>query len=364
MSGRSILLALVAGAGLLIGAQARAANVEPPLPPPPTDTEALAHWNQLQHQLDYLYGEEMSDPEEHSTGCLDDDYDIASYALSDLHVAIDDVEKIDHPTADDSARLEWLKNELRHVRARSDDVHDELDYRHACPFGGSAVAGFYSYSGAKGFQSNSYGVQAQIVQRIVATVPVQVDGGYVARQAFGSTTGIWNVDVQAGFMAGGGNYIGGLIGATGTPDSTLVGGFVDYSHYFSHFTVNTMAGYARENPFNTDIWGGRAIGRYYPCPNLSLNGTVAGFSTTEHFLGSDFTNTYIDAGIGAEGKIPHTPVSLFVDWDHVWSNPGNFQTDVVRAGLRLTYGGSLQGRDEWGAGRPDLARILGAPFGQ
>lgn len=364
MFGKSMALALAASASLLIGPRGWAHDTEPPLPPPPTDPLSLKHWNRLQKQLDYLYEENMSAPEEHYTSCLEDDYDIASYAISDLELAIEDNKEIDNPTAADDDRLAWLENELTYVHNRRDAVHDELDDRHACPFGGSYLEGFYGYSATNGFQTNSYGVQVAVAERIQAYLPVQLDGGYVGRLSFGSTTGVWNVDGQAGYLAGGGNYFGGLIGATGTPDSTLVGGFADYSHYFANVTLNTMAGYARESPSSTDIWGGRAIVRYYPYPNLSLNATGAGFSTTSHFIGSSFTDTYFDAGVGAEGKIPNTPVSIFVDYDHVWTNPGNFQTDVVRAGLRLTYGGSVQGRDEFGAGRPSLVRILGAPFGQ
>jgi len=54
---------------------------------------------------------------------------------------------------------------------------------------------------------------------------------------------------------------------------------------------------------------------------------------------------------------------VIVNYDHVWDDPRNVQSDSARIGVRLTYGASLQGLDQFGAGRASLVKFLGAPFG-
>jgi hypothetical protein len=356
-----------------------------PFPEAPSDPVARDHWKHLQGHLDYLYDEDMSDPSEHSSGCLRDEMDESADVLDDLDAAIADAKAIPGPTAADTNRLNWLQDERTYVSHRKRAMGEELQLR-SCVTQLSYVQGFYRYTnqsvGDFSSSDNTYGVGGAVALPLRRPLRVQIDAAVLSwNPNIGHSTTAWSSGLQVGYQPQH-DYFGGFGGAAGYKDAVIYGGGVDFTHYCPKWTVNTQVGYAVENIGHSDTWGGRMNVKYFYTPKLSFGVTGSGFSTTYRYstgggstggtttgesyspqAAASLTATSYSAGVGAEYQFGHSPVSVFTDYEHIWLNPGGANADAVKVGLRWNFGGTLKGRDRAGAGIPGFADWLGPAFG-
>ncbi|MNJ63489.1 hypothetical protein D3C77_593950 [compost metagenome] len=111
---------------------------------------------------------------------------------------------------------------------------------------------------------------------------------------------------------------------------------------------------------DADIWTVAGDAAFYATPQMRLN-AGASYSNAENlFVGGDVEGW--SAGVGAEYQFASSPYSVFGGYDYVKSSDLDMDANVFSIGLRYSFGGGLQARDQAGAnlGRSaGVAQLLG-----
>ncbi|MDR3473218.1 MAG: hypothetical protein P4M09_16280 [Devosia sp.] len=141
---------------------------------------------------------------------------------------------------------------------------------------------------------------------------------------------------------------------------TVLGG-IEGQLFFGNATLYGQAGISRFSDYGgyEDGWFGTLEARYFLTPDFKVDGhggieTLSTSGSNKGFYGFNTTLTILDAGVGAEYRVPDTRFSLFAKYDHyrTTSNTGNasLDDDRILVGARLNFDSrTLLERDRSGA---------------
>ncbi|WP_427788700.1 hypothetical protein [Brevundimonas diminuta] len=152
---------------------------------------------------------------------------------------------------------------------------------------------------------------------------------------------------------------GGFVGASEFLGGTMTTFGVEGQKYLERATLTGVASYGTVQ--NADIWNVAADAAFYATPQLRLN---AGAAYTN--LDKSFFNSSVDGwsvGVGAEYQFADSPYSVFGGYDYAKSSDLDVDANVFKIGMRYSFGGGLQARDQAGANLGRTTSGVAALFG-
>lgn len=145
---------------------------------------------------------------------------------------------------------------------------------------------------------------------------------------------------------------GAFVGASEALGATMTTFGLEGQKYLDRATLTGVVSYG--TVYDADIWNVGADAAFYATPQLRLNAGAAY---------SNIDNMYVDgsvdgwsAGVGAEYQFANSPYSVFGGYDYVKSSDLDMDANVFSIGMRYSFGGGLQARDQAGA---NLGRSAG-----
>ncbi|MGE3304287.1 MAG: hypothetical protein AB7M12_14375 [Hyphomonadaceae bacterium] len=194
---------------------------------------------------------------------------------------------------------------------------------------------------------NGWGVDGSVAFDAGRSLGVTLNAGYADNGTFDATSGAAHL-----YLKNPNSLIGGFVGLADANDATVwsVGGEGQY--HYANWTLAGALGYAKNDDSDSNLWGGNAAARVFVSDNLRLQGNAGLFRVDPGVGGNDTAWT---AGVGGEWQLAAAPVSFFADYAHTAFDDTDVDTDAVRVGARLNFGGgTLKARDRSGA---DLAGL-------
>ncbi len=194
--------------------------------------------------------------------------------------------------------------------------------------------------------------------------------GTVASPVFGDWTVTFNAEAAYTDVKHGGDEttLAGAVHLSKKINDMRFGGFVAASEFLGGGTMTTfgvegqkyleratltgVASYGTVH--NADIWNVAADAAFYATPQLRLNAGAAYANADNLFVGGS-----VDAwsvGVGAEYQFADSPYSVFGGYDYAKSSDLDADANVFKIGVRYSFGGGLQARDQAGA---NLGRTVG-----
>jgi hypothetical protein len=165
--------------------------------------------------------------------------------------------------------------------------------------------------------------------------------------------------------------VGVFVGGSGFGGSRVVGGGPVFDLRCPRFALQASGGYFSENFPGGHMWGGSALGSWYPkadtairidlsglshavltqVPNIITNptgGTSTGFQSVRSNI-SDFS-----IGARLEQKLGRSPFSVYASYRHDWLSSRFGHEDTFSIGFRLNSGLTLQASDSRTIGPPPV----------
>jgi hypothetical protein len=109
------------------------------------------------------------------------------------------------------------------------------------------------------------------------------------------------------------------------------------------------------NLHDADIWNVAADAAFYATPQLRLNAGAAYANADNLFVGGSVDGWSV--GVGAEYQFADTPYSVFGGYDYAKSSDLDVDANVFKIGMRYSFGGGLQARDQAGANLGQLNQM-------
>ena len=103
---------------------------------------------------------------------------------------------------------------------------------------------------------------------------------------------------------------------------------------------------------------------FYATPQLRLSGGAAytNVDADNVFIGAGDVDAW-SAGVAAEYQFANSPYSVFGGYDYVKSSDLDVDANVFKIGMRYSFGGGLQARDQAGANLGRTHNGVAALFG-
>ena len=219
----------------------------------------------------------------------------------------------------------------------------------------------YNYADVEGTDVNRGVIDGTVASPVFGdwTVTFNAEAAYTDVQHAGDETtlaGAVHLSKKIEDMRFGGFYAASELGNTTLNTFGLEG-----QKYLDRATLTGVVSYG--TVADADIWTVAGDAAFYATPQLRLN---AGASYTDAELNNLFVSADAEAwsvGVGAEYQFANSPYSVFGGYDYVKSSDIDMDANVVKIGMRYSFGGGLQARDQAGAnlGRTHngLAGLLG-----
>ena len=154
---------------------------------------------------------------------------------------------------------------------------------------------------------------------------------------------------------------GGFYAASELGNTTLNTFGLEGQKYLDRATLTGVVSYG--TVADADIWTVAGDAAFYATPQLRLN---AGASYTDAELNNAFVSADAEAwsvGVGAEYQFANSPYSVFGGYDYVKSSDIDTDANVFKIGMRYSFGGGLQARDQAGANLGRSVSGVAALFG-
>lgn len=147
---------------------------------------------------------------------------------------------------------------------------------------------------------------------------------------------------------------GGFVGASEFLGGTMTTFGLEGQKYLDRATLTGLVSYG--TVADADIWTVAGDVAFYATPELRLN---IGAAYTDAELDNALISADAEAwsvGVGAEYQFANSPYSVFGGYDYVKSSDIDVDANVFKIGMRYSFGGGLQARDQAGA---NLGRTVG-----
>lgn len=216
----------------------------------------------------------------------------------------------------------------------------------------------YNYADVEGTDVNRAVVDGSVASPVFGdwTVTLNAEGAYTDVDGLGDETtlaGAVHLTKKIDDMR-----FGGFVGASEALGGTMTTFGLEGQKYLDRATLTGVASYGTVH--DADIWTVAGDAAFYATPQLRLN-AGASYSNAENlFIGGDVEGW--SAGVGAEYQLANSPYSVFGGYDYVKSSDLDMDANVFSIGMRYSFGGGLQARDQAGAnlGRSaGVAQLLG-----
>lgn len=216
----------------------------------------------------------------------------------------------------------------------------------------------YNYADVEGTDVNRAVVDGSVASPVFGdwTVTFNAEGAYTDVDGLGDDTtlaGAVHLTKKIEDMR-----FGGFVGASEVLGGTMTTFGLEGQKYLDRATLTGVASYGTVH--DADIWTVAGDAAFYATPQLRLNAGASYANAEDLFVGGDVEGW--SAGVGAEYQFANSPYSVFGGYDYVKSSDLDMDANVFSIGLRYSFGGGLQARDQAGAnlGRSaGVARLLG-----
>lgn len=141
---------------------------------------------------------------------------------------------------------------------------------------------------------------------------------------------------------------GGFVGASEFGNTTMTNFGLEGQKYLDRATLTGVVEYG--TAADADMWTVAGDAAFYATSQLRLN-VGAAYSSVDadsFFIGPDDIEAW-SAGVGAEYQFANSPYSVFGGYDYVKSSDLDVDANVFKIGMRYSFGGGLQARDQAGA---------------
>lgn len=219
----------------------------------------------------------------------------------------------------------------------------------------------YTYADIDGSDANRVAIDGTAASPVFGdwTVTLNASGAYTDVDGLGDDTtlaGAVHLSKKIEDMR-----FGGFVGASEFLGGTLTTFGLEGQKYLDRATLTGVVSYG--TVADADIWTVAGDAAFYATPQLRLN---VGASYTDAELNNAFVSAEGEAwsaGVGAEYQFANSPYSVFGGYDYVKSSDLDVDASVFKIGMRYSFGGGLQARDQAGAnlGRTtsDLTKLIG-----
>ncbi len=155
---------------------------------------------------------------------------------------------------------------------------------------------------------------------------------------------------------------GGFVGASEFLGGTMTTFGLEGQKYLDRATLTGVVSYG--TVADADIWTVAGDAAFYATPQLRLSGGAAytNVDADNIFIGAGDVDAW-SAGVAAEYQFADTPYSVFGGYDYVKSSDLDVDANVFKIGMRYSFGGGLQARDQAGANLGRTHNGVAALFG-
>ncbi|MEN5053672.1 MULTISPECIES: outer membrane protein [Brevundimonas] len=155
---------------------------------------------------------------------------------------------------------------------------------------------------------------------------------------------------------------GGFYGASELGATTLNTFGLEGQKYLDRATLTGVVSYG--TAADADIWTVAGDAAFYATPQLRLSGGAAytNVDADNIFIGAGDVDAW-SAGVAAEYQFANSPYSVFGGYDYVKSSDLDVDANVFKIGMRYSFGGGLQARDQAGANLGRTHNGVAALFG-
>ena len=149
--------------------------------------------------------------------------------------------------------------------------------------------------------------------------------------------------------------VGGFTALSRPSNDTLWAVGAEAHKYLNKVTLSGLVAYGQSNDLDADLYAVRGEARYFVSDDFRLDGGL-GYSKIETAIEADAW----DASVGGEYRFANTGWSTFGKYTHTESEDlADLKSDVVKLGVRYSFGGSLKARDAAGADLIDAGTLFG-----
>jgi len=220
----------------------------------------------------------------------------------------------------------------------------------------------YNYADVEGIDVNRGVIDGTVASPVFGdwTVTFNAEGAYTDVQHGGDETtlaGAVHLSKKIEDMR-----FGGFVGASEALGGTMTTFGLEGQKYLDRATLTGVASYS--NLHDADIWNVAADAAFYATPQLRLSGGAAytNVDADNIFIGAGDVDAW-SAGVAAEYQFADTPYSVFGGYDYVKSSDLDVDANVFKIGMRYSFGGGLQARDQAGANLGRTHNGVAALFG-
>jgi hypothetical protein len=156
----------------------------------------------------------------------------------------------------------------------------------------------------------------------------------------------------------GGARVGGFVGAIAADDFDLWGlGAEAQTNLGAQTVLYGQLGYGQSDDLgDADLWAVRGELRHYFTENFKLAGSL-GFVNLDSDFGGEAEGW--NAGVEGEYQFANTPFSVYGGYIRSEVDDADLESDTFQVGVRYTFGGSLQARDQAGAQLGGVSKLFG-----
>ncbi|GAA0767521.1 hypothetical protein [Brevundimonas olei] len=217
----------------------------------------------------------------------------------------------------------------------------------------------YNYADVEGIDVNRGVIDGTVASPVFGdwTVTFNAEGAYTDVQHGGDETTLAGAVHLSKKIEG--MRFGGFVGASEALGGTMTTFGLEGQKYLDRATLTGVASYS--NLHDADIWNVAADAAFYATPQLRLNAGAAYANADNLFVGGSVDGWSV--GVGAEYQFADTPYSVFGGYDYAKSSDLDVDANVFKIGMRYSFGGGLQARDQAGANLGRTANGVAALFG-
>lgn len=210
----------------------------------------------------------------------------------------------------------------------------------------------YNYADVEGADVNRGVIDGTVASPVFGdwTVTFNAEGAYTDVDGLGDDTslaGAVHLSKKIEDMR-----FAGFVGASEVLGGTMTTFGLEGQKYLERATLTGVASYGTVH--DADIWTVSGDAAFYATPQLRLNAGASYASADNLFIGGDVDGW--SAGVGAEYQFANSPYSVFGGYDYAKSSDLDVDANVFSIGMRYSFGGGLQARDQAGA---NLGRTTG-----
>lgn len=155
---------------------------------------------------------------------------------------------------------------------------------------------------------------------------------------------------------------GGFVGASEFANTTMTNFGLEGQKYLDRATLTGVVEYG--TAADADMWTVAGDAAFYATSQLRLNAgaSYSNIDADNIFLGAGDVDAW-SAGVGAEYQFANSPYSVFGGYDYVKSSDLDVDANVFKIGMRYSFGGGLQARDQAGANLGRTSNAFTGLFG-